>query len=101
MTDIRLEMQKGNPNTAKVFFDGVEQTHIKSIDIRIDAEQALAVCTMHVTQLDVQLTETQVVVSNRAAPPQTLEQRVAELEKHSHVPVTFVEDENGFLKVDK
>lgn len=30
-----------------------------------------------------------------------LEARVAELEKHSHVPVTFLEDKDGYLKVDK
>lgn len=30
-----------------------------------------------------------------------IQQRLKELEKHSHVPVTFVEDENGFLKVEK
>lgn len=31
----------------------------------------------------------------------TLEDRVTALEKHSHAPITFVEDENGFLKVAK
>jgi hypothetical protein len=32
---------------------------------------------------------------------QALELRVKKLEKLSHVPVTFIEDEKGFLKVDK
>lgn len=30
-----------------------------------------------------------------------LEMRVRKLEKLSHVPLTFIEDENGYLKVDK
>jgi hypothetical protein len=30
-----------------------------------------------------------------------LTQRIEELEKLSHVPVTFIEDENGYLKVEK
>ena len=32
---------------------------------------------------------------------EVVEKRLAALEANSHIPVTFVEDENGFLKVDK
>lgn len=30
-----------------------------------------------------------------------LEERIAALEKHSHPPVAFYEDENGFLRLPK
>ncbi len=30
-----------------------------------------------------------------------LELRVKKLEKHAHPPITFIEDENGFLRISK
>jgi len=51
--------------------------------------------------VEIIMNETVDTVSWLLAEMIKIQQRLKKLEKHSHVPVSFIEDENGFLRMEK